>query len=134
MRELVSEGIRWNFNPPRAPHFGGVVEILVKAAKRALSAILKQAEVTDEELGTAIVQAEDLINSRPLTVMSTDARDLAPLTPTHFLVGRMDGPLPLEVMAEEEAVVDTRRRWMHVQILSLKCGTDGCVNLSRFST
>ena len=117
VRELVSEGIRWNFNPPRAPHFGGVVEILVKAAKRALSAILKQAEVTDEELGTAIVQAEDLINSRPLTVMSTDARDLAPLTPTHFLVGRMDGPLPLEVMAEEEAVVDTRRRWMHVQIL-----------------
>ena len=29
-------GIKWIFNPPYAPHFGGVFEIMIKAAKKQL--------------------------------------------------------------------------------------------------
>ena len=63
---FVNQGITWLFNPPRSPHFGGVFEVIVKAVKRALTAALSNAEVNDEELHTALVQAEELVNSRPL--------------------------------------------------------------------
>ena len=115
---LVSQGTVWKFNPPRAPHFGGVFEALIKSAKRALSAILQQAEVNDEELTTAMCAVEDLLNSRPLGLVSTDSNDLAPLTPTHFLVGRMDAPLPLEIVSSSpDTPVDPRKRWLYVQRL-----------------
>ena len=57
----VHHPIDWKFNPPSAPHFGGVFEARVKSAKKALKAILGNAEVTDEELLTA---AEKLLNWR----------------------------------------------------------------------
>ena len=58
--------IEWKFNPPSAPHFGGVFEALIKSAKKAILAILGNADITDEELHTAICGAERLLNSRPI--------------------------------------------------------------------
>ena len=48
-------------------HFGGVHEIMNKAAKKAIYAILGKADVNDEELMTAIIRANGLINSRPIS-------------------------------------------------------------------
>ena len=86
-----SHRINWHFNPPAGPHFSGVHEIMIKAAKKAIYAILGSADITDEELLSAIVGAEGLINSRPLTYQSADASDLIPLTPNHFLHGQVGG-------------------------------------------
>ena len=63
----ANKGVMWHFNPPLAPHFGGVHETMIKAAKRAVNAVLGNADVTDEELTTALTGAEALLNSRPLT-------------------------------------------------------------------
>ena len=72
---------------------GGAHEALVKSAKRAIYAVLSNADITDEELVTAIAGAESLLNSRPLTTPSADVRDEMPLTPNHFLIGRVDSRL-----------------------------------------
>jgi hypothetical protein len=63
--------IDWKFNPPSAPHFGGVFEAMVKSAKKAMKAVLGNADITDEDLQTAISGAERLLNSRPITYRQT---------------------------------------------------------------
>ena len=47
------------------------------------------ADINDEELVTAFVGAESLINSRPLTYQSSHPADNVPLTPNHFLYGQL---------------------------------------------
>ena len=84
-----NQGINWHWNPPAYPRFGGVLERMIKAAKRAIKAILGKAEVNDEELETTIIGVESLINSRPLTQVSEDLNDDPVLTPNHFLIGKM---------------------------------------------
>ncbi|XP_052820099.1 uncharacterized protein LOC128245919 [Mya arenaria] len=56
----ANKGIEWQFNPPLAPHWGGVHESLIKSAKKAIVKILGTANVTDEELMTAFIGAEDI--------------------------------------------------------------------------
>ena len=77
----TSYGVTWYFNPPLPPHFSGVHEIMIKAAKKAIYSILGSADITDEELLSAVMGAEGLINSRPLTYQWTNPTDLTPLTP-----------------------------------------------------
>ena len=59
LERLTCQKIKWTFNPPSAPHFGGVFETMIKAAKRA---ILANADINDEELMTTFTGAEALIN------------------------------------------------------------------------
>ena len=108
--------IDWKFNPPCAPHFGGVFEALIKSAKKAIKAILGDADVTDEELHTAICGAERLLNSRPITYVSSDPNDLSPLTPSHFLVGEIGGPFAPEAL-DHEQTYNPKKRWHRVQQL-----------------
>ena len=60
---MSNKGIKWHFNPPRASHFGGFIEALIKSAKRAIAAVLSNADITDEELLTAFTRAEGLLSS-----------------------------------------------------------------------
>ena len=85
----ANKGVIWQFNPPHAPHVGGVHETMIKAAKRAVDVVLGNADVTDEELVTAFTGAEALLNSRPLTYQSANLEDDIPLTSNHFLIGQI---------------------------------------------
>ena len=108
--------IDWKFNPPSAPHFGGVFEAMIKSAKKAIKAILGDAYVTDEELHSAICGAGRLLNSRPLTYVSSDPHDLSPLTPSHFLVGELGRSFAPEALDHEQAY-NPKKRWHRVQQL-----------------
>lgn len=88
-----NKGINWHWNPPVAPHFGGVFKRMIRSTKRAVNAILENADVKDEELQTVFSGVESLMNSRQLTLFSSDPNDEPVLTPNHFLNGHLGGEL-----------------------------------------
>ena len=57
-RKTSAQRVKWLFNPPAGPHFGGVHEILVKAAKKAIYAVLSNGVVNDEELIAIFTEVE----------------------------------------------------------------------------
>jgi len=79
---------KWNFNPPSAPHFGGLWEAAVRSTKRLLVRTMSTHVFTYEEFSTVLIRIEAVLNSRPLTPASTDPHDLECLTPGHFLIGQ----------------------------------------------
>lgn len=85
--ELNSNKIEWKFNPPSAPHFGGIWESNVKSVKSHLTRVIGTQILSFEEFSTVLAQVEALLNSRPLCVLSNDPSDLTALTPAHFLYG-----------------------------------------------
>ena len=50
----TSYGVKWHFNPPLAPHFSGVHEVMITAAKKAIYVILSSADVTDEDFSVQL--------------------------------------------------------------------------------
>ena len=79
--------IKWSFNTPKAPWQGGFFERLVTSVKRCLKKILGQSCVTYEELLTVLTEIECVLNSRPLTYVSTEDLE-EPLTPSHLICER----------------------------------------------
>ena len=86
-RYLVEIKTQWLFNVERAPWWGGVFERMVKSVKRCLRKVMGQAKFDYDELHTATVEVEGILNSRPLSYVSPEDFD-EPLTPSHLLVGR----------------------------------------------
>ncbi|XP_055622871.1 uncharacterized protein LOC129766371 [Toxorhynchites rutilus septentrionalis] len=89
--EAAKMEIQWRFNPPSAPHFGGAWERLIRNVKVALAEILKvwgRSKPSAATLQAAFIQAEFLVNSRPLTHIPVSCIDDEVLTPFHALIGR----------------------------------------------
>lgn len=84
---LANRGIEWHFNPPSAPHFGGLWEAAVKSTKYHLKRITEGLSYTFEEWTTLLVQIEGILNSRPLCPFTSNPDDLTAITPNHFLNG-----------------------------------------------
>ncbi|CAK9799142.1 hypothetical protein ANTPLA_LOCUS1909 [Anthophora plagiata] len=91
---LNEHQIQWHFNPPQAPHFGGLWESAVRLTKYHLNRVIGEQRLTYEELYTLLTQIESCLNSRPLSPSSSDPHDLNPLTPGHFLIGTAPCALP----------------------------------------
>jgi len=102
----------WHFNPPAAPHFGGLWEAGIKSVKFHLNRVIGKQVLTYEELETLCVRIEGILNSRPLTPASMDPHDLTALTPGHFLIGQ-----PLLAMPEEKLTEIPMNRLTRWQLL-----------------
>ena len=113
---LSQEDIIWRFNPPGAADMGGVWERMIGTVKRALRTVLGRLIVTDEVLQTVVAEAEAVVNSRPLTYVSTDADSLEALTPNHLLIGAPTLCLPPGVFRDSET--SSRRLWRQTQALA----------------
>lgn len=66
----------------------------MKAAKYHLKRVMQNELFTIEHFSTLIVQVECCMNSRPISPMSADPRDLEPLTPGHFLTSTHLSAIP----------------------------------------
>ena len=108
--------IEWNFRPPSAPHFGGAWEGLVQCSKKTLKAILKDRVVPKQALRTALVEAEGILNSRPITHVSSDAGDIEALTPNHLLLLRANPSFEDAIVNDRE--VNSAKLWRHSQALA----------------
>ena len=86
----VTEGINWQFIPPRSPNFGGIWEAGIKSIKHHMKRVLGSSIPTYEEMIILLKQIKGVLNSRQISPMSNDPQDLEPLTPGHFLIG---GPI-----------------------------------------
>ena len=110
---LVNRHIIWEFNPPGAPHFGGIFESGIKSTKYHLQRVVGSQVLTLEEMFTVLTKIEAILNSRPLCAFSSDPTEIDVLTPGHFLTG---GPI---VSLPEVPYIDSpfcpRSRWQMLQ-------------------
>ena len=67
----------------RAPWRGGAFERFSAITQKCLRKMVGQASLTQDELTTAVIEIESIINLRPLSAGNT----VEPLTPWHLLIG-----------------------------------------------
>ena len=107
---LLSHRINWTHSPARSPHFGGIWEAGVKQMKALLHKHLGTQRLTSEEFSTVIIEAEAILNSRPLVPLDSAPLDGSQiLTPAHFLIGRPLKALP--GMPDTTTKITSLRRW-----------------------
>ena len=80
--------------------------------ERVLYVILGSRRVIEEVLGTTLCLVEQALNSRPITPVSTDSRELEALIPNHFLLGQHATSFPSLLPGEH---FDHRKRYVLAQ-------------------
>ena len=121
--EMKIQNVTWIFNPPRAPHFGGVFERKVGSIKRIIDACMLQlgpTKVLDEdEFFTFLAEAVSIINNTPLTAISSNPNDPLPISPATILLQREETDhLDPETLTEADLLSYASRRWRRVQYLA----------------
>ena len=103
--------IRWIFNPPAAPWFGGFYERLVRVVKTPLKKVLGKALLRPAELVTVLCEIEQAVNKRPLTHVGA-LLEGQPLTPAK-LIGMDIWPVEVQLPDDDLAVNVTARQLTH---------------------
>lgn len=73
--------------------------------------------VNEETLTTFLTEVEKILNSRPITHVSSDPNDIEALTPNHMLLLRQN---PCSAPSELEDSDKFQARWKYVHILANK--------------
>jgi hypothetical protein len=120
-RELLKDScdyINFKMNPPQSSHMAGSWERMIRSVRNVLVALLDAhgGQIDDEELRTFMVEAEQIVNSRPITSISPDSTE-EPLTPNQILTlkSRIVHPPPGSFGKED---LYCRKRWRTVQYLA----------------
>ncbi|XP_017481456.1 PREDICTED: uncharacterized protein LOC108370607 [Rhagoletis zephyria] len=113
-RETSRDRIEWKFSCPANPAEGGCWERLIQCVKRILHRVLKEEAPRLETFCSVIIEAENIVNSRPLTDIPLSAQSPEPLTPNHFLLGGLN---PTQTPGDADEKVCLRKQWRIAQNL-----------------
>ncbi|XP_055523486.1 uncharacterized protein LOC129717538 [Wyeomyia smithii] len=113
---FTNANTQWHFNVPAAPHMGGPWERMVKSVKVAMKAVSDSTRhPSDEVLETIMLEAEAIVNSRPLTYVFLEAEDDESLTPNHFLLyGRTGFKQPITEPVQGNILRDSWKLAQHI--------------------
>ena len=106
-RELLrynsNNRIKWRFNIPKVPWWGGMFEKMVRSTRRCLKKAVGHSKLTYEKLLAILIEIEGVINNRPLTYIDGGDFDQL-LIPSHIFCGRrtLDPP----VRANDGSLID----------------------------
>ena len=92
----------WTFNVEKAPWWGGVFEQLVRSTKR-YPKMTGRSRFSLDELNTVLAEVEAIVNSRPLSYISSEDLE-EPLTPSHLLTGRRIRSLPDCLVSSRDSI------------------------------
>jgi len=112
---LHRKQIKWTFNPPSAPWWGGFWERLVRSVKDLLRRMLGTAKLSKGQLISCLASVSYAINNRPLTTLTEDDEDLFPLTPAMFM-----RDLPVSGLPERELISSRDLQSSYQKIIDLK--------------
>ena len=102
------------------PVVGCFYERRVRSVKTPLKKVIGTAKLTYEEMETALIEIEGIINTRPLTYLYDD--DVAePLTPSHLLSGRnlFATPEPESLVESSTATLSRRYKFLQTTLRSM---------------
>ncbi|XP_044573629.1 uncharacterized protein LOC123257755 [Drosophila ananassae] len=133
--DLSRKGIEWILNCSANPSEGGVWERMVQCVKRVLRYTVKEVAPKEHVLESFLIEAENVVNSRPLTHLPVSADQEAPLTPNDLLKGAAcppDTPAWMEASSRKELRGTVPRRdWRKGVVEETFAGTDGEVRRAR---
>ena len=113
--------VNFKMNVPDATHMGGIWERQIHTVRSIMNTLLDhhRTQLDDESLQTFIVEAEAIVNSRPLTVENLNSPQCPePLTPNHLLTMKSKVivlPPPGAFQREDQY---SKKRWHRVQYLT----------------
>lgn len=118
IRALRELDCQWLFNPPHASHMGGSWERQIRSVRSILQSLMSQhgRQLNDETLHTFMVEAESIMNGRPLCADDLGTETPEPLTPNLLLTGKVKVVLPPPVEFQRGDVY-SRKLWKRVQYL-----------------
>ncbi|XP_017485152.1 PREDICTED: uncharacterized protein LOC108373725 [Rhagoletis zephyria] len=109
--ELTSKGVEWLFNCPANPSEGGVWERMVQCVKRVLRHTMKEVAPREFTLQSLMIEAENIVNSRPLTHLPISPDQEEPLTPNHFLLGSANTAQTGHIDEQPVNLCAIRKQW-----------------------
>lgn len=118
-KHLYASGTVWKFNPPCSSHMGGSWERMIGVIRRVLDSLLLEEgrkNLTHEVLSTFMCEVMAIVNSRPITPVSSDPESPFILTPNILLTQKTDASV--EPFANLDVREVYKSHWKHVQVLS----------------
>ena len=107
--------ITWKLLPPTASHMNGAVERQIRTIRKVMTGMLTEKQrLTDDILHTLFCEVESVVNSRPLTKVSSDPIDDNALSPADLLLVRSSPPT---VQGRFSLGDMYRRPWRYLQYL-----------------